>query len=181
MKTYIALLRGINVSGHNMIKMTDLKFMFEEMNFKFVRTYLQSGNVVFGCDETSPAKVSGMIESGMLKTFGFQVPVIIRTGNEMEKVFSNNPFLKDGEKEIERLAVTFLSDIPEKEKVKALKKPGDDNDAFIISGKEIFLHCPDGFGRSKLTINFFEKKLNVTATARNWKTVCTLTELSRKM
>jgi uncharacterized protein (DUF1697 family) len=179
MNTYICLLRGINVSGLKPIKMSDLVTDFEEIGFTNVVTYLQSGNVVFDTSERDLAKILHIIETKIIKSFGFVVSALIRNKGEWYRVFTENPFLNQRKEDAEKLYVTFLSTEPADSEIKSLKGPAGITDEFILSGKEIYLFCPDGYGRTKLSNAYFEKKLKVTATTRNWRTVSALEEIAR--
>ncbi len=175
MKTYISMLRGINVSGQKMIKMDALKMMYDGLGFKNSRTFIQSGNVVFESSNVKPSALEEKIQKEIAKTFGFEVPVIIRLKDEMQIAIKKNPFLK---KDIDHLYVTFLSAEPSSIPLDELNKVGTEKEEFIISGKEIYLFYPNGYGRTKLTNAVFERKLRVTATTRNWKTVNSLVEIA---
>jgi uncharacterized protein (DUF1697 family) len=178
LSTYIALLRGINVGGHKIIKMEQLRKAFEGLGFENVATYVQSGNVVF----RSPGKASVLsrnIEEMLLHRFKMSVPVIVRTAEEVGEVLRNNPFVKESGIDVTRLHVTFLSLTPQKAAMKGLDSIAAGLDRFYCRGQEIYLHCPNGFGGSKLSINVFEKVLAVGATTRNWNTVNKLYEMSR--
>jgi uncharacterized protein (DUF1697 family) len=179
MTTYISILRGINVSGYKKIRMAELKDLYEMIGFTEVVTYIQSGNVIFKAEDIVPAVHLGKkIEKAINAKYQFQVPVIIRTPAEIKKVLSSNPFLKEKGIDIERLAVTFLHDMPEAADIEQVRKFDFPPDRFQINGKEVFLHCPGGFGNTKYSNSFFENKLHTTATTRNWKTVGKLAELS---
>ena len=171
METYIALLRGINITGYNMIKMTLLEAMFAELKFKNIRTYIQSGNVIFENPITDPINLEKKIEARILQSTGFPISVIIRNRNEILTVLANNPFLRDRNEDITKLYVTFMDSEPKPEDIKKSQEFKSDSDEFVVSGKEIYVFCPDGYGRTKLNTNFFERKLRHKATARNWKTV----------
>ncbi len=176
--TYIALLRGINVVGKKIVRMKDLSHMFESMKFRNVRTYLQSGNVIFESPPTAPQVIAKKIGKKVEEKFGFPVSVILRTPDEMKKLIAANPLLKDKTVQRERLHVTFLSTPPDGKTISALDMKKEPNEKFIIKGREIYLYCPNGYGVSKLNNNTFEKKLNTTATTRNWNTTTKLLELS---
>ncbi|HTQ65046.1 MAG TPA: DUF1697 domain-containing protein [Puia sp.] len=179
MTTLIAILRGINVSGHNKIQMTVLKALFEKLKFKNVSTYIQSGNVVFTVDKTADNEsISKKIEHEILRVHNMKIPVIIRTLEEMKNTLRTNPFLKNKKIDIEKLHVTFLASDPEKINLEGLKNIDYSPDQFVIIEKEIYLHCPNGYGITKLSNNFFENKLKVGATTRNWKTVNALVRLA---
>ncbi len=182
MTTFISILRGINVSGQKKILMQDLKSVYEDLQFKDVRTYIQSGNVIFKSDgKLSDTALAKKIEQAILKRYDFNVPVIIRSVEELKKVISTNPFLKENNIDIERLYVTFLSEIPIKTNMEGIKVPGVSSDRFVINNKEVFLYCPGGYGETKLSNNFFENKLKVAATTRNWKTVNKLFEMATSL
>jgi len=171
METYIALLRGINVSGQKMIKMVDLIKALEELKFSKIRTYIQSGNIIFQCDKTDPSQLAVKIAGKISDHFRFEVPVVIRTLSELEQVSENNPFLVKRTEDVDKLHVTFLSKEPDLVDLRKAEENSFLPDEFIISGKEVYLFCPDGYGRTKLTNTFFENKLKSTATTRNWKTI----------
>jgi uncharacterized protein (DUF1697 family) len=178
MTTYIALLRGINVSGHRMINMEELKKVLASLNFKNLRTYIQSGNIIFETEKTDPLFLEKQIGEKILNHFGFLVPVIIRSREEMEKIFMNNPFILKRNEPAGKLHVTFLPVKPDLDLLKKLEEYRFLPDEFVISGKEVYLFCPGGYGRTKLSNQFFESKLKITVTTRNWKTVETLLNMS---
>jgi uncharacterized protein (DUF1697 family) len=176
---YIALLRGINIGNKNRIKMVDLRNIFESMGFKDVKTYLQSGNVIFSHDSVEMAEIERYIERKVNQTFEFTVNVIIRTDNEFENIINKNPFIKDPDIEFDKLHVTFLKEAFNKEAILDLNLNKEENEKFEIDGSEIYLYLPNGYARTKLTNNTFEKKLKTIATTRNWKTVNKLLGLSK--
>lgn len=179
MTTYISILRGINVGGHRKILMADLKKMYESLGFKEVKTYIQSGNVIFETNKKQkPEKLEELIEKNIKKYFGHEVPVIIRTKEEWSIVVNENPFLQ--EYAIENLAVTFLSDAPDTELLKSLHQTSFLPDRISIIGKHTFIYCQGKYHLSPLTNNLIEKKLKLKATTRNWKTVLKLNELISK-
>jgi len=178
MSTYISMLRGINVGGHNQIKMTALRELFEALGFEQVRTYIQSGNVVFKAGKSSALQVSRKVEERIAKAFGFRVSVVTRTSAEMGSVIENNPFLKTKGIDPTRLHVTFLSEAPEPAALSKLEALAAAPDQFRGSGREIYLHCPNGYGNTKLSNNTLEQVLAVSATTRNWNTVNKLYEVS---
>jgi uncharacterized protein (DUF1697 family) len=158
--------------------MADLATVFESLGFKNVKTYLQSGNILFEHDSVDAAKIAENIERKISQNFGFSVNVIIRTRDELESIVNSNPFIKDPTIEFDKLHVTFLRDMPDTRTILDINK--DENEKFEVMGKEIYLYCPNGYGRTKLKNGVFEKKLNTTATTRNWKTTNKLLEMSRK-
>ncbi|MCH7827061.1 MAG: DUF1697 domain-containing protein [Bacteroidetes bacterium] len=175
MTVYISMLRGINVSGQKKIKMDELKKLYESLGFKNIKTYIQSGNVIFDFSDTNISKLINKIELKIKKSFSYDVPVLIKTKNDLQKLIANNPFVK---KDSSKLYVTFLSDTPIQSPIDEITKIKDKSEEFIISRKEIYLFYPNGYGRSKLTNNYFERKLKLSATTRNWKTVNKLLELA---
>ena len=181
MNNYIALLRGINVSGHNKIKMADLKKLFLDFNFKNVRTYIQSGNVLFQTDEKSKSKITTTIAVAINNKFNYNIKVVVITKREIKTVFTSNPFLKNNTPDITKLCVTFLSENPNTDGVHQLEEIANKSeDEFSINGKFVYLHCPSSFAKTKLTNNLFERKLKADATSRNWKTITKLVELSNE-
>ena len=179
METYISILRGINVSGQKKILMSDLKDIFNKLAFKNITTYIQSGNVVFQSEaKLSDIELAEKIGTAILKKYDFKVPVIIRRQEELEKILLTNPFIKDKNINIERLYVTFLSEKPNPVLKESTEKLDYSPDKFYIMEKEVFLYTPGGYGETKLSNNFFENKLKITATTRNWKTVNKLFEIA---
>jgi len=177
MKKFIALLRGINVSGQRLIKMSDLKILFEKVGFKGVETYLQSGNVIFTSKETSTEKLSLKISSTIKKQFGFDVQLIVVTLKEIEQVIKKNPFIKK-KKEAEKLYVVFLAEKPLIENMDKLNSIDYAPEEYIIDEKYIYLFVPNGYGKAKLNNNLFENKLKVFGTTRNLNTIKALFELT---
>jgi uncharacterized protein (DUF1697 family) len=167
--TYVALLRGINVTGRNKIAMSDLRTCFEELGHADVRTYIQSGNVVFTAKAGAPARLGPAIEKGITAGFGHDVAVILRTRAELAAVLKRNPFGADA-------YVTFLDAAPARALVAAIDPAAYAPDEFAVRGREVFVRCPNGYGRTKINNTFFERKLATRATTRNWKTVTTLYE-----
>ena len=167
---YISILRGINVAGKR------LKNLYEKLGCKNISTYIQSGNVIFESCEENIEKYQNIIKNAIEKAFGFDVPVLIKRNDEIENIIHNNPFT---DKELSKVHVTFLSDIPDIFPLEEIHNTKDISEEFFIRGKEIYLYCPKGYGRSKLTNNFFERKLKVSATTRNWKTLKTLSEMAK--
>jgi len=177
---YIAMLRGINVSGHKIIKMEKLRLSFEASGFRGVRTYVQSGNVIFESAKGSSTGLSKSIGEQILRDFGFAVSLILKTPNDMKRVVGANPFLKKRAIDQSKLYVTFLSRPPATTALRNLDALKAEPDQFCITGREIYLYCPNGYGRTKLSNNVFERMLSVEATTRNWNTVKMLLEMSSK-
>ena len=177
MTTCISILRGINVGGQKKIQMTNLKSLYEELGVKNVRTYIQSGNIIFESNEQK--ELVQHIEQKIFEKYNFHVPVIIRTIDEMEIVLNNNPFLNENNIDESKLHVTFLGKLSSREHIKKIETYNYYPDRFIISEKEVYLYCPNGYGRTKLNNTFFENKLKITATTRNWNTVKKLSEMAK--
>lgn len=172
MPRYVALLRGVNV-GQNVLKMERLRALCGEAGLKNVATYVQSGNIVF--DGNGPAsRWADVIEKKLAGQSRLPIAVMVRTAAEIETILSGNPFLKKKGVELERLYVTFLATPPGKPALVALDALDAGPDQFHCAGREIYLHCPTGYGRTKLSNNLFEKRLALKATTRNWKTVIAL-------
>lgn len=177
MNVHVALLRGINVGGKNMLPMKDLAAMFTNAGCASVSTYIQSGNVVFEASPALSRRIPTLIERAISDRFGYKVPVMTRTGGELHKIVRGNPFLQAGA-DAGTLHVAFLAGPPAAAKVKALDPDRSPPDAFAVRGREIYLQCPNGYGRTKLTNGYFDSKLATTSTVRNWRTVVKLLELA---
>jgi uncharacterized protein (DUF1697 family) len=174
---YVALLRGVNVGGVK-VGMADLRRLVTNLGHDDVKTYLQSGNVAFGSSVRDAEALAGSIERAIADELGLTVPVLVRSGREMAAVAGGNPYA-DREDDHTRLLVAFLATAPEQAAVDALAVPGGENVAFTVSGREVFLHYPDGgYGRSRFTNAYLEKKLGVVATTRNWRSVRALADLT---
>ena len=180
MHSYVAMLRGINVSGSKPVKMEALRASFEALGFKNVRTYVQSGNVVFDAKERAAAPLGPKIAARMKRDFGFDVPVLVLGAGELGKVVDENPFLKQRGQEIDltKLHVTFLAGAPGPAGLKKMAGLSSGRDTFRCLGTSIYLLCPDGYGNTKLSNNAFERALGAAATTRNWKTVTTLAAMA---
>jgi len=175
-RTYVALLRGINVGGRTKIAMADLRKLFAALGAEDVATYVQSGNVVFKSGAPAPA-LAQSIEGRIAEELGLRVTVVVRTAADLAKIVSANPFGDRGA-EPTKLHVVFLAEKPAAARVRALDATRGEPDEFRVVGREIYLHYPNGSGRSKVTNAWFEKELGVRGTARNWRTVTTLAELA---
>jgi uncharacterized protein (DUF1697 family) len=176
--SYVALLRGINVGGKNKLPMADLAAMFTAAGCSGVRTYIQSGNVVFEAPAAVAGAVSGEVGRAIEAGFGYRIPVILRTAEELGAVLRNNPFLAAGA-DPQTLHVTFLSAEPLPARVAALDPGRSPPDELVVQGREIYLRCPNGYGNTKLTNAYFDAKLAATTTVRNWQTVEKLAEMAK--
>jgi uncharacterized protein (DUF1697 family) len=180
MQTLISFLRGVNMAGHNSIKMKDLTEMFTNSGFSDPETYIQSGNVIFNySDNYSASEISVKIEKAIFERFSYNVPVMTRTIPELKEIILHNPFLKEDNFDPAKMAVIFLHEKCTSEKAEKVKDISYPPDKFIISDNEIFIYCPNGFGKTKLYTNFFEKKMGINGTARNWKTFTTILDIAK--
>ena len=179
MTTYISLLRAINVGGQNRISMTDLKAVHESLEMARVETYVQSGNVVFQGAAAHGAALESLIETRIHDWLGLEVPVLVRTPQELQQLVDRHPFTPEQLADPTRVAVIFLRAAPDGQLLTRLAAPDVSGDRFYPAGRAIYLFCPNGFGRTRLTNTFFETKLKVTATSRNWKTVNALLDMAR--
>jgi len=169
------------MTGHNSVKMTDLAALYRDLEFHLPETYIQSGNVVFGCDRAArPDEIALEIETAIRAGFGFEVPVMIRSIEEMRTILASNPFLQEENFNPARMAVIFLQDNITESQIRKVADVDYPPDKFKIIGQEIYTFCPNGFGKTKLYTNFFENKMKVKGTARNWKTITTLLDLAEK-
>ena len=174
MKTHLALLRGINVSGHSMIKMDVLKTTLEGIGFYNVQTYMQSGNVFVDTLEENGAAVGFKIKQEIFKVFGHEVPVVVITIDDLKNCFVNNSFLKEKDLDIKKLYVAFLSSTLQGNSMNDLKISQFKPDEASIDGNKIFIKYAIGAGKTRLDQKYIEKKLNVIATIRNMNTVTQL-------
>jgi uncharacterized protein (DUF1697 family) len=174
--TYVALVRGINVGGRNTVPMAELRSALSGIGLEDVATYIQSGNVVFRSSRDAE-HLALAIERGILETFELDVRVVLRTRAELVEIADRNPFVADGA-DLAKLHVVFLDREPDAGAVSELDPGRSPPDEFELRSREIYLHLPNGMGRTKLAGDYFERKLGVAATARNWNTVLRLVELA---
>jgi uncharacterized protein (DUF1697 family) len=179
MPAYIAMLRGINIGPHKRIKMDRLRASFEGLEFDQVQTYIQSGNVVFMAGKVSAASLSKKIEGKLLEDFGFSVSVILRTGEEMEKIVGGNPLLKEKGVDPAKLHVAFLSEAPTPAALAKLQGLTLAPDRARFLGKELHLYFPNGTSGSSLWKHPLDRVLSVVTTTRNWNTVNQLLAMAR--
>lgn len=176
MTRYVSMLRGINVSDRNRILMADLVEMYESLGLTATRTYIQSGNVVFDASDKA-ASLAHKIEQEIRRRFGFEVPVIIRSKGELRKTVRDNPFTGESGTDPSKLHVTFLESKPDRIKLGQFDPSGLGKDRFSIDGSNVYLNCPGGYGKTRLSNTYLEKQLGVRATTRNWKTVNVLLDM----
>ena len=170
----IALLRGINVGGKNMIKMPALREVLTIPGIRSASTWLQSGNIVFDADINDGAILEQRITDRITHEFGLSVTVLVRSGQEWKDIIRNMPWTDNPAGVAEHGHVTFLQTIPEAQKAAVLDMKHDDGEFWALKGREVYLYCPFGYGRTKLTNSVFERKLGMPATTRNWKTILAL-------
>jgi uncharacterized protein (DUF1697 family) len=171
------MLRGINVSGQKKITIGELQALFVDLGYTNVTTYIQSGNVVFQSSLTSASGLLGAIEKRIGEDLGLSVTVLIRTEDELADVVDSSPFLRRGA-DPAKLHVTFLAEAPDRARLDGIDIQNVGRDEFRVLGREIYLNCPQGYGRSKLNNAFWERRLGVAATTRNWNTVTKLLRLA---
>jgi uncharacterized protein (DUF1697 family) len=178
MQTHIALLRGINVGGKNMLPMKQLAAFFGELGAGNARTYIQSGNVVFELPSDVAVRELGQRMEGLIKEqFGVTTPIVLRTAQELTVVLSGNPFMEQGVSEGE-LFVMFLKDEPTAEAIAGLDPLRSPVDQFIVQGREVYLSLRSA-ASTKLTNAYFDSRLKTIGTSRNWRTVKTLCEMAK--
>ncbi|MEZ5009308.1 MAG: DUF1697 domain-containing protein [Chitinophagales bacterium] len=177
---YISILRGINVGGKRKILMEDLRAMYKALGFSDVITYIQSGNVIFNTSTTNLKELEEKIKDSIAKKFGFDVPVIIRSIEEMQQVVSENPFSNEADFEPKKLYVTFLSEPIDRVYENNILPQEYLPDRFKIMGQHIYVYYAEKISSSKLIQSLFEKQYKVTATTRNWNSVNKLVELAEK-
>lgn len=180
MTTYISILRGINIGGHKKIKMDALRQMYSELGFSAVQSYIQSGNVIFQSPQTNTQKLERTISDKIRETFGFEVPALVLSIEELDNALKKNPFLADPTKDPAHMHLTFLSDVPNPSILNQIVPAYYAPDEFRQVGKVIYNYCPNGYGNTKLTANFFENKLKLVASSRNMRTATELLNLALK-
>ena len=176
MNTHVVLLRGVNVGGHNKVPMADLRKLLSEKGHQEIRSYVQSGNVVLSSPAPGPEVAAGVREL-LAKEFGLDIVVIVRSGSELAEVAAHNPFLRPDADPAKQLHVVFLERTPDPGGAAGLDPHRAPPDELHLRGREIYLWCPDGIGRSKV-LNGLERALGTPATVRNWRTVGELLRLS---
>ncbi len=174
---HVALLRGINVGGKHKLPMQELTAMFVAAGCSDVRTYIQSGNVMFRAERALTARIPMLIAQAINDAKGFDVPVVSRSADELEQIEHNNPFLAAGA-DAAKVHVVFLATTPSAEAVAGLDAERSPPDEFSVQEREIYLHLPNGVARTKLTNDYFDRALGTISTVRNWRTVLKLVEMA---
>ena len=173
------MLRGVNVSGHKPIKMDALRASFESLGFEGVKTYLQSGNVVFTAAKVSVAGLTAKIAAKIMADFGHAVAILIRTPVEFEEALKRNPFAGQTKLDEAYFHITFLSQPAGAGAGESLNRLATASEQIFVSGREVYLYCPNGYGNTKVSNTAIEKKLGAQATTRNWRTVNALLALAQ--
>ena len=177
MTTYIALLRGINVSGQNSIRMSELQDSFSTLGFKDIQTYLQSGNVVFDSQKSDEDKLAAIIQAEIFQAYGHVVPVLVMSAKVIDDITSSNQLWPKTGGDEKLFHCTFLFKPVSQDLFRALKLPALEGECAVLVGQVVLLHCPHGYGKAKLNNSYFERALGVSATTRNWRTVLALQAL----
>ena len=178
MRTWVALFRGVNVGGNNVLPIKDLVAVLEGLGARDVGTYVQSGNAVFRSEETDALALSGRIGAAIEEGHGFEPTVLLLGSEELGRAVRSNPF-PEAESEPNTLHLYFLASTPERPDLGALESARGDRERFVLEDRVFYLHAPNGVGRSRLAANA-EKLLGVRATARNWRTVSRVTEMAEQ-
>lgn len=176
-QTHIALMRGINVGGRNKLPMKDLAAMFEVAGCADVRTYIQSGNVLFSAPEDLATRVPGLVGTAIAEQFGYRIPIILRSAERFAAIVAANPFVAAGAEDRE-LHVAFLADAPARAVVARLDGLRSSEEELAAAGAEVYLRLPGGVARTKLSNANFDRLLDTTSTMRNWRTTKKLLELA---
>jgi uncharacterized protein (DUF1697 family) len=181
MSAIIALLRAVNLAGRNTIKMEVLRELCTTLKLQNPKTYVQSGNVVFGARDQDPVKLSRRIADSIEKSCGFRTQVILRTTEELRSVIARNPFARQKDVEPAKLIVIFLSDTPDKKARERLKSIKADREELHLDGRELYIYFPDGMGRSKVSVAAIEKAVQFPGTGRNWNSVTKLLAMAEQL
>lgn len=181
MNTYISILRGINVGGKHLIKMDALRAMYEKIGLKEVSSYVQSGNVIFVTKKTETHLLATKISDQIELDFGLDVPVFVLSVETLRRIVESNPLAKNTKLNPSFLHVTFLSSTLENIDLEVIEQYRKIDEEFSLSDEAVYLYCPSGYGKTKLTNNFLEKKLQVRATTRNWKTTNELLKMTAQI
>jgi len=181
MPVLISMLRGVNVGGHNKIKMDALRALYESLKFEAPRTYVQSGNVIFRTREKNSAALAKKIQDAIERKFGFRPEVILRTVDELRKAIAATPFAASRSLEPGKILVTFLAGEPGPEAQATLASLKSHPEELHLKGREMYIYFPDGAGKSKLPWSSVEKLLKTTGTARNWNSVTKMLVIAEEM
>ena len=177
MSRVVALLRGVNVGGKS-LSMSDLREAAGDLGYGPVATYIQSGNVIVDAGGDDPATVAAALAGAIESALGVRVPVIARSREQLEAIVAANPYPEAAAADPRFVLVGFLGGEPDRDGIPALAGRATEREDLTVAGNEVYLSCPDGFGRSKLGNDAVERALGVTSTIRNWRTVLKLLELA---
>jgi uncharacterized protein (DUF1697 family) len=180
MTIQIALLRGVNVGGHNAVAMSDLRELLTELGFVDARAILQSGNLIFRCEARTGVDLESLLETEAEKRLGLRADFLIRSAGEWREVVARNPFRKEAERDPGHLVVMFLKSAASEKDVKAVHAAIAGSEMIRGDGGHLYIVYPDGIGRSRLTNALLEKKLGIRGTARNWNTVLKIAALAEE-
>ncbi|MFV0420461.1 MAG: DUF1697 domain-containing protein [Dysgonomonas sp.] len=181
MATFVSMLRGINVSGKNLIKMNALQESYKTLGFDNVVTYLQSGNVVFTSEDANNSLLGTKISERIENDFRFTIPILVLSIDKLDKIIHENPFSERADKHGKSLYITFLYSEPADIKNEIIEGNKGEGEEFIIKNNVVYLFCPNGYGRTKLNNNYWEAKLKTSATTRNWKTVNEMLKIAQQI
>ena len=177
MNTYIAFLRGINVSGKRKVPMVELRVLCERLKLQDVKTYIQSGNIVFKSSLAQTEELEDLLSNEIEKYFGFEVPVIIKTVDDLNEIINQNPFISQEDIEANKVYFVLLNKFPANELLVKFNTETFKNEECSIVDTRVYLKCALGYGKAKLNNNLIERKLKVLATTRNYRTMNKLIEL----
>lgn len=181
MPVMISMLRGVNVGGHNKVRMDALRGLYDSLGLRDAQTYIQSGNVVFGTEGRDLVLLRKRIESGFERSFGFRPDVVVRTSSELREVIARNPFAARRDMDPSRLLVTFLVSDPGPRARAEVLRIKIDPEELRIEDRELYIYYPNGIARSKLSPALIEKVLKTSGTGRNWNTVRKLLEIAERL
>ncbi len=178
MNVYISMLKGINVGGQKQLRMESLRESYEGLGFSRVRSYVQSGNIIFESPEIEPSVLRKRIEAKIEQAYRCQISVFIRQPHEFQSLLAGNPFINDRDVDPSKLHVTFLYHVPSEPWWSEMASPRDSTDEFARSEMAIYLFCPNGYAKTRLSNSFFERRLGMPVTTRNWNTVNALYKIA---
>jgi uncharacterized protein (DUF1697 family) len=181
MTTYISILRGVNVSGYNVIKMNEFYKLYSDLGYSNIKTYIQSGNIIFQTVNTLPTYLEKIISEKIKEMFGLNINVFVFETDEYKRIIDNNPFISEQTKDIACQYISFLSSEPLAENLEKIRQKLSTNEELIIHGKTLYLYYPNGYSNSKINNNIIETKLNVISSTRNWRTCIKLLEIVEKL
>ncbi len=178
MTTYISMLRGINVGTQKRLSMETLRGIYAVLGLTNIRTYVQSGNVVFESEDQARLELVSRIEAQIEQACGYHVEVFIRQPDDMKQILAGNPFLTTRSEDPNKLHVTFYNRAPAESLLSKLIAPNGTTDEFALAESAVYLFCPNGYGKTRLSNTFFERRLGVPVTTRNWNTVKALYKIA---